>query len=208
MIVIIDYKMGNLFSVFKTVKKITDDVTVSSLTEDINKAKKLILPGVGHFGKGMENINNLGLLDVINENVLVRKKPILGICLGMQLFTKHSEEGNCTGLGYINAVTKKFSFDNNHFKIPHMGWNNLAIVKEKGSLLHGINMNDYFYFVHSYYATREDLTSEDNDFIASTTFYGNDFISSVEQNNIFGTQFHPEKSLKTGNKIIANFINL
>ena len=138
------------------------------------------------------------LLDVLNEAVLVNQTPILGICLGMQLMTKHSAEGDVKGLGWIEAATKHFAFDNSELKIPHMGWNNLSIIK-KDSLFKNISDEDFFYFVHSYYVNCKDSTD-----VSATTDYGHSFISSFEKENIFGCQFHPEKSHDTGLNLLNN----
>ncbi|MBU0764997.1 MAG: imidazole glycerol phosphate synthase subunit HisH [Bacteroidetes bacterium] len=201
MIVIIDYGMGNLRSVLKAFKRINAEVKISSDIREIEKADKLVLPGVGHFKRGMENLNNMGLTAVINKKVMQDKIPVLGICLGMQLFTNHSEEGDAEGFGWIDAQTVKFNFSENDqkFKIPHMGWNNISPVKDS-ALLKGMEKDDSYYFVHSYYVKCNN--SED---ILCTTEYGIEFVSGIQKDNISGTQFHPEKSHKAGLKIIKKF---
>ncbi len=197
MIAIIDYGMGNLHSVLKAFRRINSEVFISSDVEEITKADKLVLPGVGHFKHGMEKLDENNLINPLNEMVLKLKKPILGICLGVQLFTKHSEEGDAKGLGWINAKTIKFKDEN--FKIPHMGWNNL-IIKKKSKLLEGLNSENNFYFVHSYH-----LECKDSEDILANTVYSKEFTSVIEKENIYGTQFHPEKSHAGGLEIIKNF---
>lgn len=203
MIVIIDYGLGNLASVKNMFNKVgVKDVLISKDVETIKNASKLILPGVGSFDTGMINLENSGLLSCLNEQVLVQKTPILGICLGMQLMTKKSEEGIKKGLGWINAETIKFNFpDDTNFKVPHMGWNYVSIKKENPLIEQ--NTKNKFYFVHSYYVNCSDI--ED---IMGTTNYFNEFTCFFNHNNIFGVQFHPEKSLKFGMKLLENFAKL
>jgi len=195
--------MGNLFSVKNKFTRLKQNVKISSNCNEILEADKLILPGVGHFSKAMENIKNMKLYDVINKSVLIKKLPILGICLGMQLMAKHSEEGNCNGFGWTNANVVKFrQGENNIFKVPHMGWNN--VFPSVGSLLlKGISENEEFFFVHSYH-----LKTDDKSIIAGETDYIYRFCSVFEKENIFGVQFHPEKSHDAGEIILKNFINL
>lgn len=200
MVVIIDYGMGNLRSVQKALMRSGVEARISSSVTDLESATKLILPGVGHFKNGMEQLHKLGMVALLNKKVITDKIPILGICLGMQLFTKHSEEGNTEGLGWINAATKKFQFPGDQkFKIPHMGWNNL-MVKKDHPIYDGITTEDLFYFVHSYF-----VNCTDKEDILSTTGYGIEFVSSFERNNIIGMQFHPEKSHAAGLRILRNF---
>ncbi len=199
LIVIIDYGMGNLCSVLHKVKKLGIDSIISSNNKDILGADKLILPGVGSFAVGIENLKNYKLIDILNKKVLNEKTPILGICLGMQLFTKKSEEGNAEGLGWIDAETKRFNFTNQNLKIPHVGWNSI-IIKKKNILFNDIKPDTYFYFTHSYHV----YCKNEKD-ILCTTNYGYEFVSAINKDNIYGTQFHPEKSHKIGMKIIQNF---
>ena len=204
MIVIVDYGMGNLGSVLKSIKKINSDVIISRSGEDILKAKKLVLPGVGNFSKGMENLNELNYIDILNDRVLKDKIPILGICLGMQLFASCSEEGGSLGLSWLDATVVRFHItDKMKWKVPHIGWNSIQIIKKNDSLLNGINNNDLFYFVHSYHMKCNDKLD-----ILTSTNYDNTFVSSVSRSNIYGTQFHPEKSHDNGFNIIKNFISI
>ena len=204
MIVIIDYGMGNIGSLQNMIKKAGGTSTISSNARDIENAEKLILPGVGAFDNGMTNLQKLGLINVLNKKAVVEKTPILGVCLGMQLLTKSSEEGVLSGLGWLNAKTVKFKFtgDSKKLKLPHMGWNTITIRKES-LLFNGMYEDARFYFVHSYH-----LVCEDESDILTTTNYGYDFVSAVEKGNIFGVQFHPEKSHKYGLKLIKNFLEL
>jgi glutamine amidotransferase len=203
MITIIDYGMGNLGSIANMLKKVGAEAVITSDKSAIEKAEKLILPGVGAFDNGMKNLSQLGLLETLNRKVLEDKTPVLGICLGMQLLTRGSEEGDRPGLGWINAETVKFRFEksNTALKVPHMGWNSITI-KQESNLFEGMHEELRFYFVHSYYVR----CSEESDILA-TTNYGSDFTSSVRRDNIVGTQFHPEKSHKFGMKVFKNFVN-
>lgn len=201
MLTIIDYGMGNLGSIDNMIKRIGYNCNITSDINKIETAEKIILPGVGHFDKAMKNIVDLGLLDIIRKKALVDKTPILGICLGMQLMCKHSEEGNRTGLSLIDGVVKRFSFDEyTNLKIPHMGWN-LVKVKKSSPILLNMFEDARFYFVHSYHV----VCDRQND-ILTTTSYGYDFTSSFLKDNIFGVQFHPEKSHKFGMLLLKNFI--
>lgn len=175
---------------------------ISSDYSDIASADRLILPGVGHFQHGMEQLQQLGLLEILKKEVLVNKKPILGICLGMQLLTKHSEEGNMAGMGFIDAQTKKLALKESSLKVPHMGWNSVRFQKES-VLTADISAEPRYYFVHSYYV---ECTNQED--ILCTTNYGDDFVSGFQHNNIFGLQFHPEKSHKFGMELLANFCKL
>lgn len=200
MIVIIDYGMGNLGSVLKSLNRINAVSKISTSIEDIKKADKLILPGVGHFANGMKRLKEYNYLDILNERVLTEGVPILGICLGMQLFAKHSEEGDISGLGWIDANIKRFDVDDKvKWKVPHMGWNSINIKKEN-PLLEGITQDELFYFVHTYH-----MNCSNKKDILSTTEYSYEFTSCVQNKNIYGTQFHPEKSHDKGLEILNNF---
>ncbi|PIN69093.1 imidazole glycerol phosphate synthase subunit HisH [Candidatus Woesearchaeota archaeon CG11_big_fil_rev_8_21_14_0_20_43_8] len=197
MIIIVDYGMGNLRSVHHKVSKLGVGVKVSSDPKDILEADKLILPGVGSFAAGMKNLKELGLIEALEKRVLEDKIPILGICLGMQLFTNMSEEGNVKGLAWIDAKTIRFTCD---LKVPHVGWNDLRISR-KSTLFKGVPKGTHFYFTHSYHVVCNDKKD-----VLATTEYGYDFSSALQKENIYGTQFHPEKSHKKGMRIMENFI--
>ncbi|WP_036026434.1 imidazole glycerol phosphate synthase subunit HisH [Leptospira noguchii] len=203
-IVIVDYGMGNLRSVKMKFERMKYDSVISSDPEIIKNASHLILPGVGHFAEGMKNIFERGLKESLDHAVIQRKVPILGICLGMQLLTRFSEEGNVNGLGWIDALTRKFDFNSSpngvKYRIPHVGWNSIKIRRDS-VLLEGIQNLSRFYFTHSY-AVQCEVETES---IAETE-YGYSFSSIVQKDNIYGTQFHPEKSHQIGLKLIENFI--
>jgi len=203
-IVIIDYKMGNLRSVQKAFEKVGCDAIISNDINVIHNASKIVLPGVGSFADGMKNLNDLGLIEVLNEEVIIKQKPFLGICLGMQLIANKSyENGESNGLGWIDAEVVKFDFSNldKKLKIPHVGWNNVYF-KNNNLLFNRLADGGDFYFVHSYYIkTNENI-------VTGISNYGFDFISSINKNNIFAFQFHPEKSQSLGLKILENFVNL
>ncbi len=204
MIVIIDYGMGNIGSIINMIKKAGGESTVTADPDVIDKASKLIIPGVGSFDNGMKNLSSLGLINILNKKVIDEKVPVMGVCLGMQLLSKSSEEGQLEGLGWIDAQTIKFNFENEveKLRIPHMGWNNVAI-KKAGSLFTDMYEDPSFYFVHSYH-----VVCNNPDDVLATTNYGFDFVSSLQHNNIMATQFHPEKSHKFGLKVIKNFVEL
>ncbi len=200
MITIIDYGIGNIGSVKNMLKKVGQKSIISSDINDIESAEKLILPGVGSFDYGMDQLQNYNLIEVLNKKVLIDKTPILGICLGMQLFSKSSEEGLKPGLGWINSKTKKFSFSNqNNLAIPHMGWNTITIKKDS-KLLIDLPSESRFYFVHSYH-----IECEDKNDIMCNSNYGYEFTCAIEKENIIGVQFHPEKSHKFGMQLLQNF---
>ena len=202
MIVVIDYGMGNLRSVSKALETVGAETKVSDKPEDIVSADAIVLPGVGAFYRGMENINKLGILPAILEAIR-NNKPFLGICLGLQLLFSESEEhGICKGLDIIKGKVKKFE---PNVKIPHMGWNQLRYQKteDRRQVFNGIPNNSYFYFDHSYYVEPEDKNT-----IIATTRYGKDFVSAVNKDNIWGVQSHPEKSSDLGLKILENFVKL
>lgn len=203
MIVIIDYGMGNLRSVSKALEAIDVEHIISNDPNSLDKADKILLPGVGAFGDGMQNLRQLGFVEALEKHVIKNKKPLLGICLGMQLLAKSSEEmGRHQGLGFIDAEIKPFDTTNFDLKVPHVGWNNV-IYKKDSVLFKEIPDSSDFYFVHSFH-----MNSENKKIIAGITDYGYDFISSIENENIFGCQFHPEKSQKYGLKILSNFAQL
>jgi imidazole glycerol-phosphate synthase subunit HisH len=198
-IVIIDYGMGNLRSVLNKMNRLGLEAVLSSDPAVIASAGKLILPGVGHFAHGMHNLAKLGLIETLNRKVLVEKTPVLGICLGMQLFTGFSEEGDAGGLGWIAGRTRRMNLSGDKLKVPHMGWNTLQDMKAS-ALFENIGPEDMFYFVHSYHAE----CANPADVLASTG-YGITFTSVIRKDNIIGMQFHPEKSHDSGEQILKNF---
>lgn len=199
-IAIVDYGAGNPASVQNILRKIGVDSCVSQSPKEIADAQKLILPGVGSFDPGMAQLKSSGLVPVLNELILEQKRPILGICLGMQLMTKGSEEGNLPGLGWLDAETLKFSFDpTQRLRIPHMGWN-VAVVKKPNMLFDTHESEERFYFVHSYH-----VACRDSGDILTETSYGIEFTSSFQKENIVGVQFHPEKSHRFGYQLLKRF---
>ena len=204
-ILIIDYGMGNIASIKKKLDLFNVNTIVSSKSEDVNAADKIILPGIGHFGKAMANLKEYNLLDTLNENALIKKKPFLGICLGMQLMNSYSEEGEekVKGLNWFEAEVKKFTIeDKQKYKVPLIGWNKINISKPS-LLMKDIQNEAEFYFVHSYFCK----CKNDNDVLNSTNHEVN-FASAIEKENLFGVQYHPEKSHEVGEQLIQNFINL
>jgi len=203
MIIVIDYKTGNIGAVFNIVNRIGIEVKISSVSDEIAKANKLILPGVGSFDNAMKNLHDMNLLPILNRRVLKDKIPILGICLGMQLMTKRSQEGKMPGLEWVDVETVRFKFDNNNSKkIPHMGWNSISITRNN-ALFNEVDENFKFYFAHSYH-----ILCNDEKYILAKTCYGYEFVSVFNSDNIFGVQFHPEKSHRFGKKILENFLKL
>jgi len=204
MIAIVDFGMGNLRSIQYKLEKRKLPTVIATRPEIVARAEKIILPGVGHFAAGMKNLHETGFVDVLNQKVLVEKVPILGICLGMQLFTKQSEEGHVAGLGWLNAQTKRFSFADGHrgLRIPHVGWNTIQMNTDI-PLMKGVDVQAHFYFAHSYH-----VQCDDPGLVLATTSYGYDFVSMLQKENIIGIQFHPEKSHRNGFKIIENFFTL
>lgn len=201
MIALIDYGMGNIKSVSKALETTGTDVKITQSPEDIRNAKAIVLPGVGAFRDCMKNLSKLELISVLKEQIL-KGKPYLGICLGMQiLFTESEEFGLCKGLDIFKGKVVRFQLSQG-YKIPHMGWNTVKFHK-KSRLLEEIKDNSYFYFVHSYY-----VSPEDSKVVAGVTDYGVEFTSMIIHENIFATQFHPEKSQKTGLTLLRNFIKI
>lgn len=202
MLVVVDYGLGNLRSVQKAIERIKIEAHVSGDPVVIMNASKLVLPGVGHFAAGMKNLKEKGIEAALNEAVLNKKTPILGICLGMQLMTLYSEEGDCPGLGWIKGRT---SLINNRingitYKVPHIGWNGIE-VKRSNNLINEPIAEGRYYFVHSYAVHCEEMEDE-----ISTTFYGVPFSSAFSKGNIAGVQFHPEKSYGQGIQLLKNFV--
>ncbi len=209
-IAIIDYETGNLKSVSKALELASNNVLKRSNIEVINSAKalnnfdKVVLPGQGSFKQCFQSLNSIhGILDELTDFVMFKKKPILGICVGMQLFaTFGDEDGGSDGLGWIGGEVKKINLKDLSLKLPHMGWNNIQI-SSNSKLLNGINNDSHFYFVHSY-----SFDVDEKKYISATTNYSIEIVSAIEKENIFGTQFHPEKSQANGIKILENFIKI
>ena len=207
-IAVIDYGSGNLKSAAKALEAAANNINVDSKIivtsnlEVIKKSNKIILPGQGSFRDCYLGIKKIpGLEDALNEFVLVKKKPIFGICVGMQLFAKIGYESQETkGFGWIDATVRKINNINKTLKLPHMGWNQIEF-KEDFALFSGLKNKSHMYFVHSY-----ELITKQRDCIIATANYGNSIIAAVAKDNIFGTQFHPEKSQKNGLKILENFL--
>lgn len=201
MIVIVDYDMGNVGSIANMLKRIGFDAVVSRDPDRITSADKLILPGVGAFDTGMTNLDRFGLLPALEEKVVRGGTPVLGICLGMELLVRGSEEGACAGLGWIEGRTVRFRFTDGQgdLNVPHMGWNNVRPVAGAKTLA-ALTADARFYFVHSYHV----VCDREND-VAGWTHYGYEFASVVERGNVMGTQFHPEKSHRFGMQLLTNF---
>lgn len=195
-IAIIDYNMGNISSVENALKKVGADVKVTGNAKDMNNAGALILPGVGAYRDAYMNLERLGIIETLKENI--RKKIFLGICLGMQLLFEYSlEDGRNKGLGILRGSVEKIP---SIVKVPHMGWNQLNISKKESKVFNGIEEGENFYFVHSYY-----VIPQNKNIISSTVDYGMDMAASIEYENIYGVQFHPEKSSMSGLKVLENF---
>lgn len=205
MIAIINYGAGNLRSVFNAFEAIGQKPYITSKPGELTKADAIILPGVGAFGDGMASLRKQNYIETLKEEILVKKKPYLGICLGMQFLADVSMEmGEHSGLGIINGVVRMISPSDSKFRIPHIGWNNIAIRK-RTPLFVGLENEPVFYFVNSYHFEPED---EEVDKISSTCWHGNFITASIQKDNIFGVQFHPEKSQQTGLKLLENFIKV
>ncbi len=206
-VTIVDYNSGNISSVINSFKEVAKDKVNIEVTSDLDKIKssdKVVLPGQGSFKSCVDSLNDInGLVDILNEFVISNKKPLLGICVGLQMFADIGfEDTETKGLGWISGKVSKIDNQNGKYKLPHIGWNQVNIVKDS-KILKGIDNNSHMYFVHSY-----EFVPEDKNVISATTDYSSRIVCSVEKENIFGTQFHPEKSDKTGLKIIDNFISL
>jgi imidazole glycerol-phosphate synthase subunit HisH len=203
-IVIVDYGMGNLHSLYNAFKLLKISAIISSDSNEIGLADKLILPGVGNFTNAIKNLNQLNIIDTLNKQVLVNKKSVLGICLGMQLMGTKSEEGNANGLGWINNDVIKFKVTNKlKYKVPHIGWNQISIKNEKSLLMKHIPNLSEFYFLHAYHFNNTNTIN-----VLNETNYEYNFISAIEKDNIFGVQYHPEKSHDAGSVLLKNFVNL
>ncbi len=204
MIAIIDYGVGNIRAFTNIYKKLNIPIKIAQSFEDLNDVTKLILPGVGAFDHAMEQLNQSGMRQRLDELVIQNKIPVIGICVGMQMLAHSSDEGILPGLGWMDASVKKFDVSKINFNthLPHMGWNDVRLVKQSG-ILTGLEKEAKFYFLHSYYFHCNDQM----DTIA-TTEYGIEFSCAVNKNNIYGVQFHPEKSHQYGIQLLHNFANL
>jgi imidazole glycerol-phosphate synthase subunit HisH len=202
MIVVIDYGMGNIGSIANMLKKVGVAAVVSADIGTVESADKLILPGVGAFDQGMRHLRDLGLIPVLNRKVLEAKTPILGLCLGMQLFTRNSEEGSLPGLGWFDAETVRFRFHASQtgLKALHMGWNTVNLINPT-ALWKNMYPDARFYFVHAYH-----VVCHDQNDVTTTSHYGYEFASAITKGNVQGTQFHPEKSHKFGIRLFKSFV--
>lgn len=203
MIAIINYGVGNLSSIANMFRKLGIDAQITDDPAAISSASKLVLPGVGAFDHCMQMFNRSGLRELITRDALENKKPVLGICVGLQMMTEGSEEGKEPGLGWIRGRTTRFRFESgNGLKVPHMGWTNVT-TRKASNLATDFPDNSRFYFVHSYHVSLQDASDE-----LFSAHYGYDFTAAVEHENIRGVQFHPEKSHRFGMKLLENFSNL
>ena len=206
-VIIVDYNSGNISSVINSFKEVAKDKVNIEVTSDLNKIKssdKVVLPGQGSFKSCVDALNKIdGLSNTLNEFAISLKKPLLGICVGLQMFADIGyEETETRGLGWISGKVSKINNQNGKYKLPHIGWNQIKIIKDS-KIFKDIENNSHMYFVHSY-----EFIPDDKDVISATTEYSSNIVCSIEKENIFGTQFHPEKSDKTGLNLIQNFINL
>jgi glutamine amidotransferase len=206
-VTIVDYNSGNISSVINSFNEVARDKANIEVTSDLNKIKssdKIVLPGQGSFKSCVDALNNIeGLVDALNDFAINKKKPLLGICVGLQMFADIGyEEMETKGLGWISGKVSKIDNQNRKYKLPHIGWNQINILKES-KIFKDIENNSHMYFVHSY-----EFVPNDKSVVSATTDYSSNIVCSVEKENIFGTQFHPEKSDKIGLKIIQNFIEL
>lgn len=204
MITIIDYGLGNINAIVNAYKAVNLETRIATCADHLDDVEHIILPGVGHFDHAMHLLNRSGMKDKLDNLVLNEKKPVLGICVGMQILAKYSEEGIESGLAYVNAEVKKFDISklNHDTKIPHMGWNNVSQI-DSNPLFKNIDQDGSFYFLHSYH-----VNCIDKDNIISVTDYEGQFTSAFRKNNIYGVQFHPEKSHRNGELLLYNFAKL
>jgi imidazole glycerol-phosphate synthase subunit HisH len=201
LVTIVDYGMGNLHSIKKKLDRLNVNVQISSNAAEIMASDKIILPGIGHFQKAMNNIHSSGLFDTLNEAVLEKRTPILGICLGMQIMAKHSEEGDTPGFGWFDADVVRFNVkDTLKYKIPHTGWNQV-VNKKQSKLTKGIPDNSEFYFVHAYHIVLNNKLDALHE-----TDYEYSFVSAIQKENIAGVLYHPEKSHQAGEQMLRNFV--
>ncbi len=200
MVAIIDYGLGNLGSIANMLKVIGEKSVITSDKTEIEAADKIILPGVGAFDAGMTRLQEAGLVEILKTQALEVKKPVLGICLGMQLLGRKSEEGSLPGLGLIPFDNLRFRLDDTKLKVPHMGWD-IVTFQQKNPLLEGLSGTQRYYFVHSFHAK-----CDSKDHVLMTCDYGYEFAAAVVSGNIYGVQFHPEKSHDFGMALLTNFV--
>ncbi len=203
MIDVLDYGLGNISSVIRMIEKVGGTAKRISTPEEVRQADKLILPGVGHFDRGMSQIAEYGLLDSIHERVVLEKIPLMGICLGMQLMCVSSEEGVLPGLGIVDADVRKFRpMEGESLKVPHMGWNTIRVIRNN-PLVETTSEEQRFYFVHSYF-----VKPRVSDLAILIANHGIDFCAAFQKDNLFGVQFHPEKSHRFGMALMKRFVDL
>lgn len=202
-ITIVNYKMGNIRSIVDALEHLGIQSCVTSSPQEILQSEKLILPGVGSYFVAMQNLQSMNLIEPLNEVVLARKRPILGICLGMQLLAESgTEEGEVKGLGWIPGHVRRFNFENTSYRIPHTGFNSVQFGSPKSALYESLGNQEDFYFVHSYH-----MECDDENVTGWVDYYGH-FVACVERENVYGTQFHPEKSQSNGLMVLRNFAQL
>lgn len=202
MIVVVDYGLGNLFSVKKALEALGADAIISDQARDIRAAERVVLPGIGAFGDGIRYLKERGLDGVLEEEIVGKRKPFLGICLGMQLLADVGFEcGEHAGLGFIRGSVRKLNAEKDGLRVPHIGWNDVTPVRDT-PLFYGLPPRADFYFVHSFH-----VVSASADDVAAKASYGGDIVAAIQHENIFATQFHPEKSQDHGLKILENFIH-
>lgn len=207
MIAVVDYKMGNLRSIANAFDSLGEKIVIAESPDILTEADAIIIPGVGAFRDGIKNLKDLGFVSSLEKEVIENKKPFLGICLGLQLIAKRSfENGEYEGLGWVDFDVKRIIPKSENFRIPHMGWNELELANGGGALFQGIAEPAVVYFVHSYCLKPNSKKAES--LVTSTCYHGETITASVEKENIFGFQFHPEKSQSTGLTILKNFIGL
>ena len=204
MLAIVDYGMGNLKSVANAMEALSGEAVLTRDPSVIEQADGIILPGVGAFGEGMKNLHEFGLVDVLNREVIGKKKPYLGICLGLQFLARTGhEDGESKGLGWVDGIVKLIEPEGKEHKVPHMGWNNIEILKQS-EIFEGLHDDPVFYFVHSYAL---ELDPGKEDILTSVSDHGCRITASIQKGHIFATQFHPEKSQSAGLKVLKNFIS-
>jgi len=202
-ITIVNYKMGNIRSVVNALEYLGIQSRVTSSPQEIMQSEKLILPGVGSYFVAMQNLQSMNLIEPLNEVALVKKRPVLGICLGMQLLAESgTEEGEVRGLGWIPGHVKRFNFENSSHRIPHTGFNSVQFGAQKSALFESLGNQVDFYFVHSYHMECDD------DYVSGWADYHGRFVASVERENVYGVQFHPEKSQSNGLMMLHNFAQI